>query len=129
MKYYTMEEVIALLGISKNTLINWEKSGKIPSANRQPISGYRIWTEEELEMLRELSKEVKGRVIDTYRGIKFYVYCPKEEHWKYQILYFDYGKTEIKSKMITSRDDFPTKEEAIRKAKDSISRILNRRQS
>lgn len=126
MKRYTMKDVITLLGITKNTLINWEKSGKMPPAKRESLSGYRYWTEEELEMMRELSKEVKGRVFMTYRGQKLYAFCPKEGHWKYQILYFDYGKTEIKSKMITPRGDFTTKEEALENAKKIIDNIVRK---
>lgn len=123
-RYFTMKDVIALLGVTKNTIINWEESGKIPSPKRDPIFGYRLWTENELDNMRELSKEIKGRVLETYRGQKIYVSCAKEDEWIYRFIIFNYGKTENRTKMFSSKDKFTTKEEALENAKKSIIKKL-----
>ena len=123
-RYFTMKDVIALLGVTKNTIINWEESGKIPLPKRDPIFGYRLWTESELENMRELSKEIKGRVLETYRGQKIYVSCAQEDEWIYRILFFIYGKTENKTKMFSSRDKFATREDALGNAKKSVDSKL-----
>ena len=38
------------LGVSPNTLRNWETAGKIP-AHRHPVNGYRLFKKEELDEL------------------------------------------------------------------------------
>ncbi len=123
-RYYTMKDAMSILGVTKNTIINWEESGKIPSPKRDPIFGYRFWTENELNDMRKLSKEIKGRVLETYRGHKIYVSCAKEDEWIYRILFFMYGKTENKTKMFSSRDKFATKEDALENAKKSVDSKL-----
>lgn len=51
--YYTVTDVLNVLRISKNTLYNWERSGKIPKARRHPINKYRVYTEEDVVRLRK----------------------------------------------------------------------------
>jgi excisionase family DNA binding protein len=38
------------LGVSSNTLRNWERAGKI-AAHRHPVNGYRLFRQEELDSL------------------------------------------------------------------------------
>ncbi|MDD5634061.1 MAG: MerR family transcriptional regulator [Candidatus Omnitrophica bacterium] len=54
MKKYTVQEVADLLGIYRGTVINYEKRGVFPSPKRNPINGYREYTEEEIELLRKI---------------------------------------------------------------------------
>jgi DNA-binding transcriptional MerR regulator len=56
MKRYTVKEVCQELGICRNTLYYWETHGKIPKPKREPISGYRYWTEKDLN---ELKRRIK----------------------------------------------------------------------
>lgn len=56
-KRHYIAEVIKILGISRKTLYLWDAAGKIPRPKRDPISGYRYWTAEDLKKL----KKVTGR--------------------------------------------------------------------
>ena len=60
-KYYRISEVCAILGIFKNTLYNWEKKKKIPRAYRDPMSGWRLYAEEDIEKIMSLSG--RGKVL------------------------------------------------------------------
>lgn len=51
-KYYSLDETAKLLGKSKETLRRWDRMGKL-SAIREPISNYRLYKEEELELFSE----------------------------------------------------------------------------
>lgn len=48
--YLTLSEVSELLGKSKETLRRWDRSGKF-SATREPISQYRLYKKEQVELL------------------------------------------------------------------------------
>ena len=52
---YYLNEVLLILGISKNTYYNWEKSQKIPSAKRDPMNNYRYWTQDDLNELKKIT--------------------------------------------------------------------------
>jgi len=54
-KFYTVKDVADILGVTRRTLFNWEKEGKIPPARREPISNYRIFTEQDIEQLKTLT--------------------------------------------------------------------------
>ena len=56
-KRYLISEVIKKLGVCRKTYYNWEAAGKVPKAKREPMSGYRYWTEKDLKKL----KKIKGR--------------------------------------------------------------------
>lgn len=47
MKLYKLKEVAEILNVSKDTLRNWDKNGKL-KAKRYP-SGYRYYTEEQIQ--------------------------------------------------------------------------------
>jgi len=54
-KYHTVSEACKMLGIFKNTLYNWERKGKIPKAYRDPMSGWRLYSPEDIEIIKKLS--------------------------------------------------------------------------
>jgi len=56
---YRANEIAKILGVNKQTLFNWEASGKIPKAKRDPMNNYRYYTDEDIEKL----KRITGRKI------------------------------------------------------------------
>ncbi len=54
MRNYRISEVIKALGICRKTYYVWENASKIPKPKREPISGYRFWTEEDLKRLKKI---------------------------------------------------------------------------
>ena len=54
-RYYAVSEVCAVLGIFKNTLYNWERKAKIPKAYRDPMSGWRLYSQKDIERLKKIS--------------------------------------------------------------------------
>ncbi|MDP9309688.1 MAG: helix-turn-helix domain-containing protein [Chloroflexota bacterium] len=48
--YLTIKEAAAFLGVSPNTLRNWERNGKI-ATYRHPINHYRLYKKDELSEL------------------------------------------------------------------------------
>jgi len=53
--YLRVKEAAEFLGVTPNTLRNWEKSKKI-TASRHPINRYRLYKKEDLE---EIIKNIK----------------------------------------------------------------------
>ncbi|MFH1411648.1 MAG: MerR family transcriptional regulator [Candidatus Omnitrophota bacterium] len=51
-KKHNVQEVADLLGVYRGTVINYEKRGIFPSPKRNPINGYREYTDEDLDRLR-----------------------------------------------------------------------------
>lgn len=54
-KFYTIQEVANILGVGKTTIYNWERTGKIPKAQRELISNYRIYTPSDIEKLQKIT--------------------------------------------------------------------------
>jgi len=54
-RYYRVSDVCKALGIFKNTLYNWERLGKIPKAYRDPMSNWRLYSTEDVEVLKKIS--------------------------------------------------------------------------
>ena len=48
--FIQISEAAEYLGVSPNTLRNWENAGKI-AAHRHPVNGYRLFRREELDAL------------------------------------------------------------------------------
>jgi MerR family transcriptional regulator, copper efflux regulator len=48
--YLQIKAAAAFLGVSVNTLRNWERLGKLPTY-RHPINGYRLYKKADLETL------------------------------------------------------------------------------
>ena len=51
MKYYRPHQAARMLGISKQTLIRWEKEKRIPPTKRDYLN-YRAYTEQDIEKIR-----------------------------------------------------------------------------
>ncbi|HHQ4559026.1 TPA: MerR family DNA-binding transcriptional regulator, partial [Aeromonas hydrophila] len=58
-KLYTVEEAAKYLGLTSQTLRNWDKSGKI-NCIRDPESNYRLFSEDELDTIKS---SVKAKAI------------------------------------------------------------------
>ena len=56
--FFNAQEVAGILGISKQTLIRYEKKGVFPGARRNPVNQWREYTENDLTKL----KLILGRV-------------------------------------------------------------------
>ena len=54
--FLRISEAAEYLGISPNTLRNWENAGKI-AAHRHPVNGYRLFKKEELDALLKQLQE------------------------------------------------------------------------
>lgn len=56
---YTLNtaEVASLIGITKQTILNWIRAGRIPEPERNPVNDYRIWTEHDVAQIREMLRE------------------------------------------------------------------------
>jgi len=48
--FMRISEAAEYLGVSPNTLRNWENAGKI-AAHRHPVNGYRLFKQRELDVL------------------------------------------------------------------------------
>jgi excisionase family DNA binding protein len=48
--YLTIKEAAQLLGVTPETLRNWDRAGKLKPA-RHPLNGYRLYAREDLEAL------------------------------------------------------------------------------
>ena len=59
--YLRVAEAAEYLGVSANTLRNWEASGKI-AVHRNPMNGYRLFKQEELDALLRQVQEVDPAV-------------------------------------------------------------------
>jgi len=51
--YYRTMEVCRILGISKTTLLRWLRRGDVCSTQRRDFRGWRLFTREEIEGIRE----------------------------------------------------------------------------
>lgn len=55
--YLTVGEAAETLGVSRSTLRNWDKAGKLKPF-RHPMNGYRLYKKSELEtLLREMTRK------------------------------------------------------------------------
>jgi len=53
-RYYTANEVAAVLGISKQTLLRYEARGVFPKATRNRVNRWREYTPVDIRTLRQL---------------------------------------------------------------------------
>lgn len=49
-KYYTLKQVSKILGVTTQTLRNWDKSNKL-KAYRNPLNNYRVYKVEQVNLL------------------------------------------------------------------------------
>ncbi len=57
--YLRISEAAQYLGVSPNTLRNWENAGKVVAV-RHPVNGYRLFKRKDLDALLKLVEEVSG---------------------------------------------------------------------
>lgn len=58
--FLRISEAAEYLGVSPNTLRNWENAGKI-SAHRHPVNDYRLFKKEELDALLKPLQKSKSK--------------------------------------------------------------------
>lgn len=56
---YDLEEACEKLGITTKTYKAWEKKGLIPKVKRNPITGYRVLTDEDIMRVRRFVEKRK----------------------------------------------------------------------
>ncbi|MEI6280915.1 MAG: MerR family DNA-binding transcriptional regulator [bacterium] len=77
-KLISIKEAAELLGVSKLTLRNWDRDGKLP-ALRHPISNYRVYQlEDVLKIIRQIESGEKPE--RAPRKVKPKVYKIKVTH-------------------------------------------------
>jgi excisionase family DNA binding protein len=60
-RYFTIKEAAKILGVSPQTLRNWDKSGKL-KAYRNPINNYRVYKREQIELfLRTIESRIREK--------------------------------------------------------------------
>jgi DNA-binding transcriptional MerR regulator len=65
-KYITIKDASLILGMSKITLRNWDKSGKL-KAHRHPFNNYRVYKLEDIEKVVELI-ETSPQIIEKRKS-------------------------------------------------------------
>ena len=53
MSKYTTKQVADIIGVHKNTILNWIRTGKIPDVQRD-WKNHRMWKKEDIDKLREI---------------------------------------------------------------------------
>jgi DNA-binding transcriptional MerR regulator len=51
------EDVAGILGVTKRTLKNWLRAGRISEPQRDPNNNYRVWTLQDVESIRRMLEE------------------------------------------------------------------------
>ena len=60
-KFIMIKDVATILGVSKATLRNWDKSGKL-LAHRHPFNNYRVYKVEDVEQVIDLLETNTTRI-------------------------------------------------------------------
>jgi len=68
-KLISIQTASEMLGVSKLTLRNWDKAGKL-KAYRNPINNYRMYKLEEVEALLTLMESGDTMAVKNYRNSK-----------------------------------------------------------
>jgi len=58
--YLKTGEVAELLGVTKQTVLNWLRKGVIIEPTRNDATGYRLWTEKDVAGIRRALREKKN---------------------------------------------------------------------
>ncbi len=56
-EYLNTAEVAELFGITKQTVLNWMRQGRIVEPERNPVNNYRIWSESDVQRVRDMIRE------------------------------------------------------------------------
>ena len=59
-EFLRVSDAAEYLGVSPNTIRNWENAGKIV-AHRHPVNGYRLFKQEELDDILKQAQEHNSR--------------------------------------------------------------------
>ena len=59
--YMLSHEVAEVFGVTTQTLYNWLRKGKISEPKRHPVTGYRLWTPQDVQRIRQFVAEEKIR--------------------------------------------------------------------
>lgn len=62
--FLRISEAAEYLGVSPNTLRNWENAGKIV-AHRHPVNGYRLFMQQDLDDLLQQVQEPQDKSTDA----------------------------------------------------------------
>lgn len=66
MKYYSINEMSKILGVSAQTLRNWDKNGKL-KPHHTSTNGYRYYSKEQLNTLLNIKPNIERKVIGYCR--------------------------------------------------------------
>ncbi len=59
-RYYTTKEVLDKTGISKSTLVRWEKEGYLPRPSRRAYGNKdRLWTDRHINLIEERKNKIE----------------------------------------------------------------------
>jgi len=59
-KVYKTAQVAKILGVHKNTVFYWLKTGKVKEPKRDAIFNGRLWTETDLKRLKKVKKRARS---------------------------------------------------------------------
>jgi DNA-binding transcriptional MerR regulator len=60
-KYMLSHEVAEICRVTTQTIYNWLRKGRIAEPKRHPITGYRLWTPQDVQRIRQFIAEEKSR--------------------------------------------------------------------
>ena len=58
--YLRSAEVAEIIGVTKQTLLNWLRRGLVLEPERTAVGGYRRWTEQDVEAIRRFIRDRRG---------------------------------------------------------------------
>lgn len=56
--FYTLSEIAKLTNKSKQTIVRWYESGKIPEPSRMASNGWRIYSEDEKDIIVNFANKI-----------------------------------------------------------------------
>jgi len=59
--YYRAHEVCTMIRISKSTLLRWIRNGIIEDTSRRDWRGWRLFSKDELQRIKELANTIQYR--------------------------------------------------------------------
>lgn len=68
-KYITIKDAANILGVTKLTLRNWDKSGKL-RAHRHPFNNYRVYKLADIESVIELIEESPAQIEEKKSAVR-----------------------------------------------------------
>jgi len=53
---FLIRDIEKILKVCRKTYYNWEKSGKVPKARRDPMSNFRYWLYKDIKRLKKITQ-------------------------------------------------------------------------